>query len=205
MIIISTSLLGCSNKFGYVEGETYSESVLSDYNNKSQNDNIGQYISREEAISKALNIFEEGFKVDINRSELDETINLSKWDSEIFWNISWNKGISEETDEEYLEFYTRINSITGEVAEARVIRAGGENDMTVDYYNEEFIDVNAEEVTENLAKVLGIEINDFNIVTKPNYDVISVNLVNNDGGLVHQFMVSGHDNSLVSYLKKDFK
>lgn len=129
LISLASSFNGCSKQLKYVEGNIYSESDLPNYQDKDPENKQEEFLTRENAIEYAQSVFEEGFNEKIVRNELKESVNLSKYNGDFYWNINWQKIKDNELNTQY---YIVINSNTKKVENAGVIRANKEME---EYYS----------------------------------------------------------------------
>lgn len=202
MVVIIISLItlsGCENNFNYTEGRVYSENTLPNSHSTDQNEEVREYVTKEEAINKSLDIFKNGFKLDIDRNSLNEEVNLYKWDSEFQWNVSWSKSEFIEMIEIYYQYYIRMNSITGEIIEIRVVNTTYESNDIDNYGETNFSQSKIKETIMPLSVALGIEIDDFYIVTEEEYGMINVKLVKGKDTVYHKFQIDKYTKSLASY------
>ncbi|MCD3281909.1 hypothetical protein G8V05_06695 [Clostridium botulinum C/D] len=91
----------------FKENVVYSEKDIKEYSLESNKDI--NYLTREEAIKKGLSVFKKGFKVDLNRYELNETITLTDIRNNPKWNIIW------DNKKNGYKYYFAISVNTGKV------------------------------------------------------------------------------------------
>ncbi len=110
IIVICLGLLlnGCEIAPHYYEDKVYSEKDLKDYTPKKTSSN-GEVITREEAINRAIYLFEKGFDRKFNKEAMKEYISLKNRDGESFsWNINW-------IDEAGNTYVCEMNSVDGTI------------------------------------------------------------------------------------------
>lgn len=89
LLAIST-LCGCSMGFDYYENKLYSEKDATG-NVKISNVQDNNTLTREKAVGKALDVFDKGLNVKINRKEFNEKARISSGyeNDALYWNIAW--------------------------------------------------------------------------------------------------------------------
>lgn len=128
----------------FKETVLYSEKDVKEYSSEVNKDK--NYLTREEAIKKALNLFENGFGVDLNRDNLSENIVLRGASNNPSWNIIWSNKNNGSN------YFCEISVDTGEIISAAVNPQSVMNGGKANYK------VNKDEVF-NIIKPLLKEIN----------------------------------------------
>ncbi|WP_411167422.1 hypothetical protein ACH36K_09635 [Clostridium sp. MB05] len=198
LILFVSSFNGCSKQLKYVEGNIYSESDLTNYQNKNLEKKQEEFLTREEAIKYAQNVFEEGFNEKIIRDELREAINLSKNNGDFYWSINW-KNIKNNIV--ISQYNIIINSNTKKVENAWVIIVNKEME---EYYNRG-LDKEAEqedlnsfiEIATPMMKKMNIDPSDYvvNGFYKGNRGIL---LLKSDTGY-YEFVVDMDSKKLISF------
>ncbi|MGO5073297.1 hypothetical protein ACTQ4K_04950 [Clostridium sporogenes] len=89
ILLAVPTLTGCSMRINNYENKLYSEKDINkNVKAGSIQDNT---LTREKAISKALDIFDKGFNIKLNREELNENIIIIRKPEKdiLYWNITW--------------------------------------------------------------------------------------------------------------------
>ncbi len=153
LLIIITLLTGCTSSFHSYEDKLYSERVLLvDQTSPTQTSNV---LTRENAIKKALEIFNKGFNTNIDRTQFSENVRLLKTDSSpIFqWLIMWNK----KDGKNY--YNCTLNSATGDLVELEASDASIFNNVKTTPISSEDV----KNILEPLFKQLNLDVNDYSI------------------------------------------
>lgn len=154
MVVLFT---GCTKTFNHYEDKLYSEkTVLGDEDLNTKATNI---FTRQDAIKKALDIFDKGLNIKIDRTDFTEDVNLVKNDrsKSLQWHISWFK------DYEKIFYTCVLDSSTGEILEFQWF-----NDLNLDLdkaieFKPSTLEV--ENLIEPLLKELDIDINEYSVLT----------------------------------------
>lgn len=116
LVMILFIFTGCTKSLNHYEDKLYSEKAILGV--QVINTTPTNVLTRENAIKKALDIFEKGLNVKIDRTQFSENIRLLKDDtdsSNLQWNMTWKKN-NEKT------FYScTLDSSTGEVVQIQSV------------------------------------------------------------------------------------
>ncbi len=115
LILILFSLCfitGCTKNFNYYEDKLYSEEALKGAK-PSESPTTNTMLTREKALQKALDIFDKGLNIKIDRTQFSESIKISRDynTGNLQWHISWQK----LTDKVF--YYVVLDSSTNEILE----------------------------------------------------------------------------------------
>lgn len=193
--LISVSILftGCS-QLEYVENKIYSEEVVLDENYDTNDEEVRNYISREEAIEKSISLLNEGLKLNLDRSSLYESIKLDKIDRSFVWSIIF----IEENEKFIKNYYININSNTGEVMAIFVDNPKNINIETDEEQNITESELN--EIMSPLIKILDININEYdNFVSSNDTDIIVTLLNKNNSKKAILFHIGKGSKKLTLY------
>lgn len=161
LIFITPSFLaGCTGSFDYYEDKLYSEKII--IGNQTQNTNKRSILTRENALKKALDIFDKGFNISIDRSVYLEEVRLYKDNNtdSLRWKVTWFK------PDEKIVYTCIFNSFNGEVLQITNTNANYRNISTHALTNEEI-----STIIKPLFDILSLDINDYEINVK-NYNKI---------------------------------
>ena len=194
VILVLFGCSGCTN-MTYKQDVIYTEDKLEGYNKNNQTEGKKGNIGRDEAIEKALNIFNEGFEKDLNRGALYESIELSnKGDDDFFWQILFEEKKDEKKSGEF--YYVSIDVEYGYVKEVIIDQY---NDKNIQYYQDDAFKVDdVKEKIEKVAKSLDIDISNDDIYIKDNI----VQIINLKEGLEkYEFEVDQSSGKIVRYYR----
>ncbi|MCW6078393.1 hypothetical protein [Clostridium sporogenes] len=89
ILLAVPTLTGCSMRINNYENKLYSEKDIN------KNVKVGSIqdntLTREKAISKALDIFDKGFNIKLNRENLNESVRIIRKPEKdiLYWDITW--------------------------------------------------------------------------------------------------------------------
>lgn len=152
LIVIGISILLNIPFNRYKNNILYSEKDLSSSNVIDSNNK--DYATREEAVSKTLKVFENGFKIDLDRENLYENIDLNKNEDKYEWSILLyeNDGLDSIRD-----YYCSISADSGEIYNIGIY----EYKKIQNYKENKALNINkAKEIIQPLAHELNINIGD---------------------------------------------
>ncbi|APF26097.1 putative transmembrane anchored protein [Clostridium sporogenes] len=89
ILLAVPTLTGCSMRINNYENKLYSEKDINkNIKVGSIQDNI---LTREKAMAKALDIFDKGFNIKLNRENLNESVRIIRRPEKdiLYWNITW--------------------------------------------------------------------------------------------------------------------
>ncbi|GAA0061862.1 hypothetical protein [Clostridium sp. CTA-1] len=89
ILLAVPTLTGCSMRINNYENKLYSEKDINkNIKVGSIQDNI---LTREKAMAKALDIFDKGFNIKLNRENLNESVRIIRKPEKdiLYWNITW--------------------------------------------------------------------------------------------------------------------
>lgn len=105
-------ITGCTKSFNYYEDKLYFEQALigTKTSEPPANNNI---LTREKALQKAVDIFDKGMNIKIDRTRFSESIKISRDNStgNLQWHISW------QSLEEKIFYYVVLDASSNEVLE----------------------------------------------------------------------------------------
>ncbi|MCR8747127.1 hypothetical protein [Romboutsia lituseburensis] len=144
VLIVFITIISIPNK--YEINKLYSEkSAIKDIPNSF----VGEdYISREKAINKAIDIFKNGFKIELDRKNLSENVYLYNTNDGYEWSIT----LSESSNP--VKYYCNILASNGEITFIRYDKSVN-NKVDSDMPNEEVL----KKILKPLTDELGININ----------------------------------------------
>lgn len=182
--------------FNQYNNETlYSEkSILQSTNNSLENK---EYITREKAVERTLEVFKNSFDIELNRNELSENVNLYENEDGCEWIIRWDKKGSEARGESY---FCNILADTGE------IKSIGVNiPNQIEYYKKykKIDEKKAKEIIKPLAKELKINIENMQIYIDYTYKYSRrVCLINsNNNSYFYDINIDKEDEKLLNFSK----
>ncbi|WP_315115396.1 hypothetical protein [uncultured Clostridium sp.] len=148
---------GCTKTFNHYEDKLYSEkTVLGDEDLNTKTTNV---FTRQDAIKKALDIFDKGLNIKIDRTDFTEDVNLVKNDRSrsLQWHISWFK------DDEKIFYTCVLDSSTGEIVEFQWFNDSNSDSNKVEVFK--LSDLEIKNLMEPLLKELDIDINEYSVLT----------------------------------------
>lgn len=187
-------LNGCS-KLAYQEDKIYTEGTVAGYSKNSIKEKKKNNIRREEAIEKALDVLNNGFKENLHRESLYESVNLININDDFFWKINFTEHLSKSKENNY---YVGIDAEYGDI-----------NDVIISKYKEKDISnienkvyITEEEIKESiksLADTLNINIDNYEIFIKKEY----VQLVDTKNKkLKYEFLIDVNSKKIIGYYKE---
>ncbi|MDV4151741.1 hypothetical protein R0131_13005 [Clostridium sp. AL.422] len=187
----------------YNENIIYSEKVIPQYSNDSLPNN---YITREEAVNRTLEVLKNGFSITLDREKVYEDIQIYKRDEDMIWAI----GLIEKIDaNKNLKYYCEMKVETGEI-----INIGKkyyrENTINEEYDFEEeydFDNINLDKlknIIKPLTEELNIDVREENIKISYNYNgLINLEIYQEDAaGKYSLFVVDYEHDSIISFYRK---
>jgi hypothetical protein len=167
----------------YEINKLYSEKDIEGfYDDKKVNFEEDDYISRENAIYKAINVFKNGFNIELDRNKFSENIRLYNMNDEFEWIIMWQ-------DEE-LTYYCSINVSNSDITSIGYFK------NTLDKYHEIYKveDDNIEKIIEPLINELGL--------TYTKYFLFANKVqINENNEYMHTFVIDFYEKKVTNYLK----
>lgn len=175
----------------FKENILYSEKDVKEYSSDVKKD--FKYLTREDAINKGLSIFEKGFKINLNRDNLNESIMLSDINNNPKWSITFMDKSNNEA------YYCDILVNTGEILSAS--RNFTDN---INYKHENLNKDNIIKVIKPLAKELNLNIDEkkleFNFSGN---NVVVVSLLNDKQ--IYRFGIDCENNKVIGFYKTNEK
>lgn len=155
---------GCTKVLNHYEDKLYSEKTL--FGDKELNTKSTNVLTRENAIKKALNVFDKGLNIKIDRTNIIENVKLVKNDNigNLQWQIIWNKAYGRN-------FYRCIlDSSTGNILELEWFDDSIQKEGKVSKISE-LTDLEINNLIEPLFKELNINLRELNI-NNDNYSIL---------------------------------
>jgi hypothetical protein len=139
-------MTGCTKNFNYYEDKLYSEQTLIGAK-PSESPASNNILTREKALQKAVDIFDKGLNIKIDRTQFSESIKISRDNStgNLQWHLSWQK----LTDKVF--YYVVLDASNNELLEI------SSTDSRL--YTDDVIAVLTQEEINNIIKPLLKEIN----------------------------------------------
>ncbi len=154
-------LTGCTKVLNYYEDKLYSEkTVLGDQDVSAKTSNV---LTRENAIKKALDVFDKGLNIKIDRTQFTENIRLVRNGEvgSLQWQINWVK------DSGKMFYECILDSSTGNIVRLQWFNNSNLNqDTTAKLSNLEITNL-----LNPLLKQLEIDVNDYRITPQSSNDL----------------------------------
>ncbi|MEW9095220.1 MAG: hypothetical protein AB2417_09075 [Clostridiaceae bacterium] len=188
---------GCTKTFNHYEDNLYSEKTV--FGDKDLNTKTTDVFTRQDAIKKALDIFDKGLNIKIDRTNLTEDVRLIKNDraGSLQWHISW-------FNEDGKTFYAcALNSSTGEIVEFQWFNDSNSNSNKVEVFK--LSDLEIKNLMEPLLKQLEIDVNEYSIFSNLSgiYNrYMEITLVNNKSKTEEYYIVMNLANKKVMNFEK---
>lgn len=191
MLII---LNGCSN-LAYQEGKIYTEGTVAGYLKNSIKESKKNNIRREEAIEKALDVLNNGFKENLDRESLYESVNLININDDFIWKINFAERVSESKENNY---YVGIDAEYGDIKD--VIISKYKEKYISNIENEGFItEEEIKPIIKSLTDILNINIENYEILIKRE----SVQLIDTKNDeLKYEFAIDINSKKIIGYYKE---
>lgn len=191
MLII---LNGCSN-LAYQEGKIYTEGTVAGYLKNSIKENKKNNIRREEAIEKALDVLNNGFKENLDRESLYESVNLININDDFFWKINFAEHLSKSKENNY---YVGIDAEYGDIKDVIISKYKGKYMSNIE--NKGFItQEEVKPIIKPLTNVLNINIDNYEILIKRE----SVQLIDTKNNkLKYEFAIDINSKKIIGYYKE---
>lgn len=191
MLII---LNGCSN-LAYQEGKIYTEGTVAGYLKNSIKESKKNNIRREEAIEKALDVLNNGFKENLDRESLYESVNLININDDFIWKINFAERVSESKENNY---YVGIDAEYGDIKD--VIISKYKEKYISNIENEGFItEEEIKPIIKSLTDILNINIENYEILIKRE-SVQLIDIKNDE--LKYEFAIDINSKKIIGYYKE---
>lgn len=203
-ILICMLLLLIKSLFtSYNENVIYSDKIIPEYSNNSLPNN---YVSREEAINKALEVLKNGFSITLDREKIYEDIQIYKKDKKMVWMVNLaNKSESEINQKYYCEILVERGEILSVGRSYNIDNKLSEKDyLTMDY---KISDINLDkfkEIIKPLTDELHITIKEENINISYNHrGLIYLELFEvSESTKGYLFLVDYENNNIISFYRE---
>lgn len=157
LVFISLCFMaGCTKNFNYYEDKLYSEQALigSKPSDPPANNNI---LTREKALQRAVDIFDKGMNIKIDRTHYSESIKISR--DSITGNLKWH--ISWQNLDEKIFYYAVLDASNNDLLELSSTDSRLYKDDTIASLTEDEIT----NIIKPLLKEINIDLNAFEIKT----------------------------------------
>ncbi len=191
MLII---LSGCSN-LTYKQDKIYTEDTLPAYAKNDIKENKKSNIGREDAIEKALKVLNEGFKENLDRESLYESISLvNTGDSNFYWDINFMEKQNEQKNNNF--YYIGVDAEHGDILEVIINKYKKEETNTVEH--EVLMTEEIKLIIRTLTSVLNINLDDYEIFINED----NIELIDPKNKIVkHVFEVDRNSKKITRYYK----
>ncbi|GEM_PF-6550900 len=181
----------------YKEEVLYSRNL--NYGNDTSNIEKKEYITREDAVQKMIELFKDGFGINIDRNNLSESVNLYEVNGDFQWSIIW-----EDTSDaaHRKSYYCEV------LAESGKVKYMGLNQYNIEsqYSEDEDIDLNQVlRIIEPLVKALNIEVNEENVYLEKYDAEITLTVIDVKENVKHKFKIDYNNKKVKAYYYKELE
>lgn len=204
-ILVCMLLLLIKSLFtSYNENVIYSDKIIPEY---SINSLPNKYISREEAINKALKVLKNGFLITLDREKVYEDIQIYKKDKKMVWLVNFADKSNLDINQKY---YCEITVETGEILSVgrsyNIDNKLSEKDyLTMDY---KISDINLDkfkQIIKPLTDELNIDIKEENMDISYNHrGLIYLEVLEGVESIKgYSFLVDYENNNIISFYREE--
>lgn len=179
----------------YEDNVIYSEKVIPKYNPSNLASN---YIGREDAVKRVLDILTEGFNISLNRENAYERVELHKRDEDMIWVINLVNKTQDEPNEEY---YCEMEVETGEILSIHTVIKKNQDDI----YTGNLVEGNEERVKEiikPLTEKISIDISGLEMNIELINDVLVEVYFN--GEKHYYFLIDYENGKVISFINYNY-